>query len=134
MQKLQTVQNTALRIATGCTIDTNTDHLHQETKILSLKNHCKLHASNLEQKSASSSHSLNKLPNQPTNKTDRSKKPSLFLTNNYTYNLPVSNSLREEEITQNIKTNHSMAVAEYKNTRPDNKLLETPTPDIHSQK
>ena len=29
MSKLQTIQNTALRIATGCTADTNTHHLHQ---------------------------------------------------------------------------------------------------------
>ena len=34
INKLQTIQNTALRIATGCTSDTNTQHLHQETKIL----------------------------------------------------------------------------------------------------
>ena len=44
--KLQTTQNTALRIATGCTSDTNIQHLHAETKVLPLLNHLNLHASN----------------------------------------------------------------------------------------
>src|SRR5437867_3673401 len=29
LQKLQTTQNSALRVITGCTSDTNTQHLHQ---------------------------------------------------------------------------------------------------------
>ena len=32
IKKLQTIQNTALQIAAGCTQDTNTQHLHDETK------------------------------------------------------------------------------------------------------
>ena len=37
--KLQTIQNTALCIATSCTLDTNNQHLHDETNILSLHPH-----------------------------------------------------------------------------------------------
>ena len=33
INKLQITQNTALRIATGCTTDTNTQHLHDKTHI-----------------------------------------------------------------------------------------------------
>jgi len=36
---LQTIQNNALRIITGCTQTTPTDHLHHETKILKVKDH-----------------------------------------------------------------------------------------------
>ena len=36
---LQTIQNKALRIATGCTHSTPIDHLHQETKVLKVKDH-----------------------------------------------------------------------------------------------
>ena len=35
--------NTALRIASGCTTDTNTQHLHDETHILPIKEHLQLH-------------------------------------------------------------------------------------------
>ena len=31
--KLQSIQNTALRISTGCTLNTNIQHLHHETNI-----------------------------------------------------------------------------------------------------
>ena len=46
---LQTIQNTALQIATGCTRDTNTQHLHDETKVLPIDAHLKLHATQLKQ-------------------------------------------------------------------------------------
>ena len=48
--KLQTVQNTALRITTECTRDTSTQHLHEETRILPIKQNLAVHASQLRQK------------------------------------------------------------------------------------
>jgi hypothetical protein len=65
MNKLQTVQNTALRISTGCTADANINHIHQEALVIPLKNHCQPHASNLKQKSTSITHPLRKLIIQP---------------------------------------------------------------------
>ena len=56
--KLQTIQNMALRIATGCTSDTNIQHLHNETNILPLSTHLKLHSSQLRQKSQHPTHPL----------------------------------------------------------------------------
>ena len=37
---IQTSQNAALRAATGCHLMTNPDHLHQETKVMKVKEHC----------------------------------------------------------------------------------------------
>ena len=37
--KLQTIKNKALRIATGCLRPTQTDHLHDEAKVLKLSHH-----------------------------------------------------------------------------------------------
>ena len=50
IDKLQIVQNTALRIATGCTHDTNTQHQHDETNVLPIHQHLQLHASQIRQK------------------------------------------------------------------------------------
>src|SRR5579872_7127682 len=91
MQKLQTVQNTALRVATDCTADTNMNHFHQETKVLPLKDHCNQHTSNFKQKAVSSNHPLNKLMDQP--KPARNMKESLFLSNKNIINPPKSNNL-----------------------------------------
>ena len=41
-QNLQTIQNQALRIATGCLKMSHQDHLHQETKVLPLQPHAQL--------------------------------------------------------------------------------------------
>ena len=39
---LQTAQNAALRVATGCHLMTDIDHLHHETKIMRVKPHCEM--------------------------------------------------------------------------------------------
>jgi len=39
---LQTAQNAALRTITGCHMMTHPDHLHQETEILPVRDHCQL--------------------------------------------------------------------------------------------
>src|SRR5579864_564844 len=118
MKKLQTVQNTALRVATGCTADTNMNHFHQETKVLPLKDHCNLHSSKLKQKAASSNHPLNKLMDQP--KPARNMKESLCLSNK-NINPPKLNNLNDTEINQNIKVNHSCSdQSQMHNTRKQN--------------
>ena len=45
---MQTIQNTALPIASSCTRDTNAGHLHSETKVLSMGIHLKLYATQLK--------------------------------------------------------------------------------------
>ena len=45
INKLQVMQNTALRTATGCTQDTDIQHLHDETLTLPIHEHLQLHAS-----------------------------------------------------------------------------------------
>ena len=65
IDKLQIVQNTALRIATGCTHDTNTQHLHAETKVLPIHQHLQLHASQIRQKAQHPTHPLHKLTIHP---------------------------------------------------------------------
>ena len=42
LDKLQVVQNSALRIATGCVKRTDVHHLHEETKVLPVSNHLSL--------------------------------------------------------------------------------------------
>ena len=61
LDKLQVVQNNALRIATGCTKDTNIQHLHEETLVLPLREHLQLHTSLLKHKSNHPNHPLHTL-------------------------------------------------------------------------
>ena len=58
INKLQVMQNAALRACTGCTHDTNIQHLHDETNILPIQKHLQLHASQVRQKAQYPSHPL----------------------------------------------------------------------------
>jgi len=80
INKLQIIQNVGLRVATGTTADTNTQHLYVETQVIPILNYLNLHTSNLLDKATNKSHPLNKLVSQPTQ--DRLKKATVFLQNN----------------------------------------------------
>ena len=60
IKKLQTIQNTALQIATGCTQDTNTQHLHDKTKTFQWTP-IKHQAIELKQSTQTQTHSLHNL-------------------------------------------------------------------------
>ena len=80
MNKLQTIQNSALRTIAGCTLDTNTNHLHTETKILPIDIHMKLHGSQLKQQALDPEHTLHLLTTQEL--PARLKKQTIFHNNN----------------------------------------------------
>ena len=54
------MQNAALRTATGCTQDTNIQHMHDETLILPIHEHLQLHATQYKQKTQHPSHPIHK--------------------------------------------------------------------------
>ena len=60
INKLQVMQNTALRTATGCTQDTNIHHLHDEILTFPIHEHLQLHASQYKHKRPHPSHPLHK--------------------------------------------------------------------------
>ena len=70
INKLQVMQNSALRTATGCTQDTNIQHLHNEILILPIHNHLQLHESQYKQKTQHSSHHLHKHTSTLKDKTN----------------------------------------------------------------
>ena len=125
---LQTKQNQALRIATGCTADTSNNHLHDETNILPLKEHLRLHGSQLRQKATDPDHPLHRLTEQPP--PPRLMKKTIFNNNDYTINKETEARLTDNDARQNLKTIHSIIVQTHLNNRPPNKLLNRPPPEI----
>ena len=85
VDKLQVIQNVALRTATGCTQDTNIQHLHDEKLTLPIHEHLHLHASQYKQKTQHPSHPLHKHTiyfNTPRLKN------TIFNNGRYTTNIP----------------------------------------------
>ena len=119
--KLQTVQNTALRTATGCTADTNIQHLHDETETLPIAEHCKLHTSLLRHKAQLPSHPLHSLTTQPP--PPRMKKQTPFHNSSYTTNLR-PNPDDPNSHKRGLTTIHSSIVQNYLTSRQHNKLTD----------
>ena len=127
---LQVKENQGLRIATGCTSDTNINHIHDETKILPIEKHLRLHSSQLRQKASHPDHQLHILTTQP--QPPRLKKKTIFNNNQYTLNIDPdpTHAIDENTIKRNMKTIHTTIVQDHLNNRPINKLLNRPPPDI----
>ena len=132
LHKLQTTQNNALRVITGCTSDTNTQHLHQETKTLPLSNHLKLHASQLKQKSQLPTHPLHNLTKQVA--CTRRMKQTIFENwSGKTIDINNNNTMPStpDSISQNLKTIHTMAVSECLKSYKPNPVLAQSAPNIN---
>ena len=133
LQALQTVQNSALRIATGCTRDTNQQHLHEETKVLPIEEHIKLHASQLRQKSQLPTHPLHSLNN--LNRKSRHMIQTIFdnttkFTVNYDNRL---NNFTKETIEHNKKRIHTEIVRNYERSKQPNQVINDIAPEINKK-
>jgi hypothetical protein len=131
INKLQTIQNKALRIATGCTTDTNIQHLHEESQILPIKEHLILHASQLRQQAQHPQHPLHHLTQQtPPN---RYKKPTIFNNNHYTINIDTApDNTDNQTIKTNMKQIHTHIVQTYLNNRTPNKIINIQAPKVNT--
>ena len=131
INKLQVMQNAALRTATGCTQDTNIQHLHDETLTLPIHEHLQLHASQYKQKTQHPSHPLHK--HTTYFNTPRLKKPTIFNNGRYTTNIPTDpHTVTTTDIKTNMRHIHTSIVSRHLATRGNNKILRTPPPHTSS--
>ena len=132
INKLQVMQNAALRTATGCTHDTNIQHLHDETLILPIKEHLQLHASQTRQKAQHPSHPLHICTTNPT-RPSRLKNPTTFYNPQYTTNIPTDpRTVTSTDIQAIMRLIHTSIVSKYLAARDNNKILRTAPPHISS--
>ena len=85
INKLQVMQNAALKTATGCTQDTNIYHIHDKTLILLIHEHLQLHTSQYKHKTQHPSHLLHK---HTTYFNTPRLKNTIFKNGRYTTNIP----------------------------------------------
>ena len=128
MNKLQTKQNSALRTITGCTLDTNTHHLHTEAKILPIDTHMKLHGSQLRQQAQDHEHTLHRLTTQEP--PARLKKQTIFHNNNYTTDIGTPPDSTTQETIKAYTFIHTQIVANHIQAIPHNKILNRTPPEI----
>ena len=130
INKLQVMQNAALRNATGCIQDTNIQHLHDQTLTLPIHEHLQLNASQYKQKTQHTSHPLHKHTtyfNTPRLKTH------YFNNGRYTANIHTDpHTVTTTDIKTNMRHIHTSIVSRHLATRDNNKILLTPPPHTSS--
>ena len=104
------------RIATGCTTDTSTQHLHDEADILPIKEHIQLHTSQIRRNSQHPTHPLHYITTQQT--TPRRKKQTTYNNTDYTTDIDTNpNTIDDAKIKTNMKHTHTTIVSAYLNSR-----------------
>ena len=130
--KLQRIQNAALRCATGHTKDTNVIHLHTETKVLPLNQHMKMIASQFREGTRDPAHPLNQAANAPS--PERRQKMTALHKDSVTM---VHGCHREGEEIKNIERNkrklHTIFVEEHLESIPENTLIGMRPPEVRKE-
>ena len=115
-----------MRTATGCTQDTNIQHMHAEALILPIHDHLKLHVSQYKQKTQHPSHPLYKhtstLQGTKTLSLTTAATQQTFPTDLHT--------VTTRDIKTNVRHIHTYIVSRHLATRGNNKILRTPPPHI----
>ena len=129
IKKLRTVQNHALRTATGCVRMSSIDHLHAETKILPVSDHLSLLSSQFLARSLQPHHPSFTTTTAPSG--PRSIKQTLqcrFLPTLAPY--LEGGSLPPESYRSTIRNLHTEAVQRAISSQADNRVLHSPPPTI----
>merc|ERR1712074_433299 len=124
--KLQRLQNSALRISTGCVKTSAVDHLHAETQILPVRNHLSLLCSQFLARTLIPSHPITSSSSgpRPIRKTLQSHSLPMvapYLTNGV---------LLPSDYKPTIASLHTSTVQSTIASQRPNRILQAPAPDI----
>ena len=129
IQKLQRIQNSALRISTGCVKMSPIDHLHAETLTLPVHNHLSLLCSQFLTRALLPSHVSHPIVTTlPAPRTKKSTLQSKFLPDVAPYT--VGGIIPPDAYKSTIKSLHTGAVARAIASRSPNKVLLAPPPVV----
>ena len=123
--KLQNVQNQALRTATGCLLMSGIDHIHQETKVLPIKEHSTMICKQLVSQFHLNVHPGHKHLNKA--KSDRNLKKTLLI-----HEEEVDEFFRSGKNCKKVmKSIHTREVAKTIASYQPNRILKCRPPDIN---
>ena len=123
-ERLESIQNQALRIASGCLLMSSSDHIHQECKVLPLKQHSQLLCKQYLAGTFLSNHPENKILNNPPL---RNLKKTARM-----YKTEVSEKFQADlNLKQVIKCLHTDSVQTCLNNYKPNRVLQSDPPEIN---
>ena len=121
-----------MRIATGCTRYTNTQHLRDETKPFEWTPISNFHATQLKQLTQTQTYSLHDL--NAYSDPSRNTKTTIFHNNDHNNIIILEPNITFEECRGNLKHTHITTSSQYLSSRKNSKVTSTTPNDVHSSK
>ena len=134
IRKLQTTQNSALRITTGSLKMSPITHLHSETKILPVREHLSLLCKQFLVSALRPHHPSHRLVTDNTNRRPRHTPIRYTLQSKFLPSIQyvLADGLDSiENYKEAISTLHTDCVRSTLESFPDNPVLQSPAPDVH---
>ena len=129
--KLQTIQNKALRITTGCVLKTDIQHLHSEGKVLPISIHLRMLCAQFYASALRPIHPSNSLvTTHPGPRPDRAGLLQTTVASDVSGLTDADGSMDPDMYKEATKMIHTSAVSNHLLLRPPNKVLQLPAPDI----
>ena len=128
--KLQTIQNSALRIATGCHLMAHQDHLHQESQVLPIKDSLGLLCKQFLLSASRSDHPSHDVVSAPPGPRPIKQTLQSAFKDDISF-LLTDNTCPEEDYRPGLKTLHSDAVNTAILSLGHNEVLGAPPPPLH---
>ncbi len=127
--QLQVAQNTALRTALGCHLMTKEDHLHEESKIMPVRDHCEMLAKQYLLATQVNNHPTPvNLSSPPPPRTMKRTLKTKF--GKEVKNLTRGQIIDSERYKLNLKKIHTSSVKNTIKNRKVNQVLKTKPPDV----
>ena len=134
LHKLQVVQNSALRIATGCVRSTSVGHLHAETKILPVADHLSLISAQFLARALQTDHPAHNIVSRVPASNDRGMRETLR-----TYSADrvepylVNGVIPRDAYKETIQSIHTDVVNRVLERRPPNRVLGAHPPPVNAE-
>ena len=129
LRRLQSIQNSALRLATGCHKMASWQHLHSEAKVLPVANHAQMLATQYLASSLRPSHPSHQVVTAPRGPRDKKETLSSAFSNLIDQYL-VDDTLPPGAYPETLKFIHSSFVDSTKTQIGTNPLLNEPPPPV----
>ena len=131
INKLQVIQNTALRITTGCVLKTDTQHLHSECKVLPVRDHLRMLSAQFYASALRPNHPSNQLVTaHPGPRTSRIGLLQTTVAADVVGLTEADGSVDPEGYRAVVGSIHTNAVSNHLTHRRENRVLQQPAPDI----
>ena len=129
-KRLQAAQNSALRTATGCHLMSDIDHLHHETKLMKVRQHCEMLSKQYLLSTQKQDH-----PN-PTNLNARPPARQMKETLTSKFGREIKDlstpNLSSDAYKRRLKHIHTTSVRDMLNNMANSKVLNAPPPPINA--